>query len=146
VNRTYPLAVQLALLIVLGALLPQFARGEATSPANSDEVIRKLKDSERKLINLRLTSSSFEETMGADGKTWNRTPVETEADVYLNGLPGSKGRIDFHKRVLEWIKGPSPYGLADFSVAFNGIKGSLLYRRQGAYDKPFFRFFRLLRR
>src|SRR5665213_569426 len=105
-----------------------------TQPAddrvNLDALISHLKAIPRKLINQRLTASCIEEKLAADGTTWNRTPVETQEDVYLDGMPGGKARIDCHKQVGVWIAGAAPYYSNDaFSAAFNGKNGTTLTPR-----------------
>ncbi len=69
------------------------------------------------------------------GGGWESTDVGRSGVAWLNGLPQSKVRINYNKKVTAWTNGESEYLEQAFDVAYDGREGRRAVRRTGPMDK-----------
>ena len=104
---------------------------------NRDELVRELRAQNRKLLNIKVIAESWKEVRRAGSETWERTPVCSAITAWYNGLPNSKGRINYHKRILPWTGGTAPYAEDAMDGGFDGERGWSAHHLTGAMGKTF---------
>src|SRR3989339_882367 len=84
--------------------------GGTHSHLSIKDLYLKVKEAEKRLVNIKIDSEAWVETKDSISAKYNRTPVFVSSTSWLNGLPGSKSRVDVHKQILNWKEGFSSYG------------------------------------
>ena len=112
-----------ALAIALGIGVSTIGGQETHSVPTLDEVISGIAAAERRLINIRIESETFEEQRVSSDVPWERTSVSFRSTAWYNGMPKSKARVDVHSEVLRWEQGLAPYAEESYSIGFDGQFG-----------------------
>lgn len=118
------------------------AEGDTSQPPLSAEEVRtNIQEAQRKLLNVRIDSEAWVEEKPTPSASWERTPIYSSSTSWYNGLPNSKARIDFHKKIVSWINGPPgvSFGESEFSIGFDGGYGRTVYHNEGPNDKMYAR-------
>jgi len=92
---------------------------------NLSALIEQIKGSEQKLLNLKVSGASQSEKWDPGTGQWAYNG-ESEFTAWYTGMPGSKAKVVFHKRVLPWTDGAQPFSSSRIEYAYNGRVGQML--------------------
>jgi hypothetical protein len=109
--------------------------GQANKPASFDDLLNGVKESERKLLNLRVDSKCLYLNWDSTRRDWEYNG-ECLLTAWYEGASSIRQRIDVHKLVSTWPEGPVPFAQRRFSSAYDGRVGQSLNLEEGAADKP----------
>jgi hypothetical protein len=56
-------------------------------------------------------------------EAWVRTPIYVHSTAWYDGADRRKMRVDVHKEVIEWQRGPAEYAEERYSAGFDGESG-----------------------
>jgi hypothetical protein len=131
-----------SLFLVTVAMTPLHA-DEATTLSVQDieRLAPAIEASEKNLFsNLRLESETWVEKKAPSsgkGETWERTPVCTSAEVWLEGRPHGNARVGIRKQVLEVRRDDSvDFVQQSYSVSFDGRSGRIVRNASGPLGNP----------
>jgi hypothetical protein len=101
-----------------------------------EELSSEMARQEARLLNLKVESQMVVQKRGPRGDQWEDTPVGLTCTAWYNGLPGSKVRVDAHKKVVEWLDGLSPFLEESYTAAYDGQYGRVARHSGGALGQP----------
>jgi hypothetical protein len=90
-----------------------------------EALIDAIQHSERKLINLSVSGKSVTERYDSSSREWVYDG-ESEFTAWYTGMPGSKAKVEYHKRVLPWTGGSKPFSEKSEIYAYTGKVGQTL--------------------
>lgn len=131
-NRIPLVSVMCLTLAISTFAIP--AHGE-DSNLSLEQLAQKIAAAERLLENVHVSSHLWVEARSEQTREWSPTGVEISLDTWLDGLPGSKARLDIHEEILEWEDGPAAFSRDSMSVSYNGQTSRLVHHAAGTLDK-----------
>jgi len=106
------------------------------SPEQCQTLAVEIKDAENRISNIKIESETWWEKGDTESGPWERTPLYWSSTSWFDGdwstthwtgsrfeileHPEGKGRVDVHKRVIEWKEGAYPYAEHSCSFGFDG--------------------------
>ena len=111
------------------------AMGQGNRAVSFDDLLNGIKNSEKKLLNLRVEGKCLFLDWDAGKQDW-QYGGESHVTAWYTGVPGSKLRFDIHKQIRKWINGPAPFSNSSGTIAYNGRVGQYLLLEEGTPVKP----------
>ncbi len=123
------------LLCCLTMLTEAMAQGNQAVSFN--DLLNGIKKSEKKLLNLRVDGKCLFLEWAAGKQDWQYNG-ESDVTAWYIGVPGSKVRVDIHKKIFPWVNGAAGFSQRSGTTAYNGRVGQHLTIEGGPADKqPF---------